>query len=221
MLSVVIPAYNEENRIGATLRKIKEELSKKDELIVVIDGTDRTKEICKKAGWVKVLSSKTRLGKGGAVKEGVKASKGDVIIICDVDYGLQPEASIKDLVKGLVDINIGSRYLSIPVKGSIKRKFISRALNLMVRLLFNINVSDTQCGFKAFRREVIKKIMPLVKTKGFAFDIEILWKAKKLSYNIKEIPVRWDYTLETKVNVVKTSLEVLRDMLRIRFGLRK
>jgi glycosyltransferase involved in cell wall biosynthesis len=217
MLSVIIPAYNEENRILSALKKVKNELAKRDEVIVVADGKDKTAKLAKTIKGIKVLEFKNRLGKGGALKEGVKVAKGNIIVFCDVDYGTQENVSINNLVKNLDDINIGSRYISTYIKGDSKRIFFSRGLNFLVRIMFGLHLTDTQCGFKAFRRDVIKKIMPLVKIKGFAYDIEVLWRAKKLGYAIKEVPIRWDYTKETKVNVLKTSIEIFKDMLKLRF----
>ena len=217
MLSIIIPAYNEENRILSTLKKVKNELAKRDEVIVVADGKDKTAKLAKTIKGIKVLEFKNRLGKGGALKEGVKVAKGNIIVFCDVDYGTQENVSINNLVKNLDDINIGSRYISTYIKGDSKRIFFSRGLNFLVRIMFGLHLTDTQCGFKAFRRDVIKKIMPLVKIKGFAYDIEVLWRAKKFGYAIKEVPIRWDYTKETKVNVLKTSIEIFKDMLKLRF----
>jgi glycosyltransferase involved in cell wall biosynthesis len=217
MLSVIIPAYNEENRITTALEKLKKELSKYDEIIVVSEGQDNTASIAKSFG-AHVLEFKNRLGKGGAVIEGIKSAKGEIIVLCDVDYGFQKNVCINDLISNIRDINIGSRYSSVKVQGSLKRKFFSRSLNLIIRILFGFNLNDTQCGFKAFRKEVLDKIIPHVKTKGFAFDIDVLWNAKKLGFKIKEMPIAWDYTEETKVNVIKTSIEIFKSIIKLRFG---
>jgi len=218
MLSIIIPAYNEENKIVLTLEKFKKEISSSDEIIVVTEGSDKTAEICRKKG-VRVLEFENRLGKGGSVKEGVKAAKGEIIVLCDADYGFQEHASLKKLLAGFEQVSTTTRYSSIKIKGNIKRKIVSRGLNLLVRILFGLNLSDTQCGFKAFKSDIIKEIMPAVKTNGFAFDIELLWLAKKKGYSIKEVPMRWDYIEETTVNVYKTSIEIFKDIIKIRFGI--
>jgi glycosyltransferase involved in cell wall biosynthesis len=217
MISVIIPAYNEASRIARTIDKLTKELSKKDEIIVVADGQDSTANIARKNSRAHVLQYDRRLGKGGALIEGIRFSHGSVIVFCDADYCCQEYVSIKILTENLSDINIGSRYSTVAVRGSLKRKLFSRLFNLAVRIFFSLNLKDTQCGFKAFRREVLEAIVPETKTKGFAFDIDLLWLAKKHGYSIKEIPVHWDYLEDSKASTVRIAFEMLREIFALRF----
>jgi len=218
MYSIIVPAYNEERRIHAALEKLSHELSVNYEIIVIAEGNDRTAEIASSFKNVTVLTFPKRLGKGGAIIEGVKVSKNPIIIFCDVDYGTQ-DVSISDLVKDLKDVNVGCRYSSIKIEGSFRRKLLSRLFNILVNLLFNLGLKDTQCGFKAFRRDVLLSVINQVKIRGFAFDVELLWRIKNKGYQIKEVPIKWDYTKETSVNIFKTSFEMLKDLIKLKFNL--
>ncbi|MCD6575923.1 MAG: glycosyltransferase [Nanoarchaeota archaeon] len=211
MISVIVPAYNEEKQIGKTIEKLLKE--KVEEIIVVVDGNDKTGEIAKKYKKVKVLTFKHRLGKGGAIKEGFKASKGDVIVFVDADYWHQ-KASIRSLAKWIpkYDIAIGSRRK----RKTIKRKILSWGFNLLTKILLGLNLRDTQCGFKAFKREALKDLLSKMKTRGYAFDVELLYLAKN-KYKIKEVPVEWE-DINTKINPVKDSLKMFLELLRIKAG---
>ena len=216
IISVIVPAYNEERRIHKTLEKLKKE--NVDEIVVVCDGKDETAEISKRFD-VKVLEFKERLGKGNAIKKGLEVVQGNVVVFTDADYGFQ-DVNISALTKriGEYDIIIGVRNLDGIKK--FHRKIVSRGLRFLTKSLLNLNFQDTQCGFKAFKKDVFEDIITNVNSGGYPFDIELLQIAKD-KYKIKEIPVDWKITEHSKVNPVLDSIDVFFNLWGIRWKQKK
>jgi len=228
-LSVIIPAYNEENRIGQTITKICGYLAQQDylsEIIVVNDGStddtfEKASEALKGMERSQVLSRLRNFGKGYSVREGVIVAKGQCILFSDSDLSTPIEELDKFLPwleKGF-DVVIGSRALpdsDIQIRQSLVRESMGKMFNVFVQMLVMKGIKDTQCGFKLFRREAVMDIFPRVKTKGFSFDVEVLLLSRKLGYRIKEIPVIWRNSPESKVKMVSGSLKMFLDLWRIR-----
>lgn len=228
-LSIIIPAYNEEQRIASTLTKILCHLSAKSyqwEIIVVDDGsTDRTSAIAKeiiKDDNLTVLKNSTNYGKGYSVRKGVLASKGDIILFSDADLSTPIEELDKMLLwieKGY-DIVIGLRALPQSIIEGHQpwyRQTMGKIFNLLVRTFILKGFKDTQCGFKCFKRGTALKVFNLQKINGFAFDVEILYIAKKVGLKIKDVPVRWVNSPESKVHIIKGPLSMLMELFKIRF----
>lgn len=228
-LSIVIPAYNEEKRIGASLEKILGYLKTKlfaSEIIVVDDGSrDRTAEVAAAALEGRVPFRIVRLdvnqGKGGAVKAGVLASAGQAILFTDADLS----TPIDELDKFLprldegYDVVIGSRALpgcDIRVRQAAPREALGKLFNRLVRLSVMKGCPDTQCGFKAFRRAAAMDLFSRLQTKGFSFDVELLVLARKAGYRIAEVPVVWCNSRPSRVRLVRGSWQMLKEILRIR-----
>lgn len=230
-LSIIIPAYNEEKRIGKTLDEIAEYISKidlKTEIIVVNDGSrDRTSEVVKKnfqkysKTAVSLIDLEYNQGKGKAIKSGVLASRGKLVLFSDAD-GSTP---IKELERLLKDTNTGSDVvIASRAKPSEEtkletvwyRKYLGRCFNLAVNLLILPGFYDTQCGFKLFTAKAAQNLFFMQTINGFAFDLEILYLAKKLKYKISEVPVNWYNVPGSKVNLVSDSLKMLKDVFYIR-----
>jgi len=200
-ISIVIPAYNEENRIKTVLSKYSNHFQDY-EIIVVCDGIDNTLNIVKEASEryteIRLLNFKKRLGKGGAIIEGFKAAKGDRIGFVDADESVEPD-DVKRMFDALsdADVVIASRrlkYSKILVKPSLKRRFASKMFNILVRMIFRLPFKDTQCGAKVFRKEAIKDILDELKTNEFEFDAELLWRLKKKGYKVVEFPITWKHS---------------------------
>jgi len=193
------------------------------ELIIIDDGSiDKTREIVKNLiknnKKIKINNKRENHGKGYSVKEGVFLSKLDWILFLDADMS----TSVKELnnffnfLQGY-DILIGSRYLDKSrVEMGIKRKIIGRGFAIINNFILGLRIKDTQCGFKLFRKNVAKKLFKLQKINGFAFDVEILYLAKKFNYKIKEIPVNWIENHDGGVYVIKDSFKMLFDLFRTR-----
>lgn len=213
MISVIIPAYNEEKRIGKTLTKILRE--KVGEVIVVFDGKDNTPKIVKKFEKVKLLQFNRRLGKGKAIKRGFNSSKGNIVVFADADYGWQ-KTKIKKLTKwiGKYDIAIASRDRKSEKK--ISRKIASYGFNFLVKIILGLRLNDTQCGFKAFKRDVLADLFKRTKTNGYAFDAEMLYLAKN-RYSIKEVPVKWNFEKNSKISILRDGIKMFVELLKIRW----
>jgi len=216
--SLVIPTYNEEKRVLPVLQNFTSFLNKKSrhhEIIVVNDGTDGTARIVrnflKKNKGVILSNFKERLGKGGAIIEGFKKAKYPYVGYVDCDLSVKPE-EFYELITAL-DIYscvIGSRTIKALVKKPWYRNILSRLFNLYVNLLFRLGIKDTQCGAKVFRKKIIDDILPEMKTRGFEFDAELLWRIKKEGYEIKEQPISFEHMPNSKFEIKKAPYMALR-----------
>jgi dolichyl-phosphate beta-glucosyltransferase len=228
-LSVVVPAYNEEDRIGPCLAAIASYLGSKpfsSEVIVVDDGSeDRTADIVRESlpsiPHGRVLSRGENAGKGYSVREGVLASSGGLILFTDADLST-PITELDKFLPRLErgdDVVIGSRALPdsvIEVRQSRPRETMGKAFNLLVRMLVLRGLRDTQCGFKAFRRAAAMDLFSRLRTTGFAFDVEILMLARRLDYRVVEVPVVWRNSPSSRVRLVRSSWRMLKELLKIR-----
>src|SRR3989344_2147543 len=233
-LAIIIPAYNEEKRIGKTLEgytnyfeKVRKKEKLQYELIVVINNTqDKTLQVVKKA-----IKKNKRIrylnlvlgGKGYATIQGFKeALKGNSALISFVDADMaSPPEALHRLIKELnaYDGTIASRYLlgaQINPPQPLSRIFISRVFNFIVRSLFFLPYRDTQCGAKLFRRKAIEQLLPHLTISQWAFDIELLYWAKKLHLNIKEIPTLWGDKEESHIDIKKSSSQMLFAVTQLR-----
>lgn len=228
-LSIIIPAYNEEKRIAPALKKMLDYLFSKGyqwEVILVDDGsTDRTTDVAREVIKDKrliVIRNIINQGKGYSVKRGVLASNGEVILFLDADISTPIEELDKMLPwidKGY-DIIIGSRAVPdslIEIPQPWYRQTMGKIFNYIVRAFILKVFKDTQCGFKCFKKEAAMKIFSLQRLAGFAFDVEILLIARRFGFKIKEIPVRWINSPESKVRLVKGSLSMLWELFNIRY----
>ena len=230
-LSIVIPAYNEENRIKNTLIIIKDFLEShaiKAEIIVVSDGSsDGTVAVVRKLKdkipQLKVIANKQNRGKGFAVKTGVKASQGEYILFTDADNStpIEEYLELKKRTRGN-DIVIGSRWLrhsKVKRKQSQLRIFIGRFGNGIIRMFLIDGIADTQCGFKLFSHEAAKQVFSRQKVNGFGFDVELLVIAKSLHYRIAEVPVSWFNSVESRFRPVRDALRTFLDLIYIKLNL--
>jgi glycosyltransferase involved in cell wall biosynthesis len=229
LFSIVIPAYREEPRLGASLDALIEALDGSGaELIVVDDGSDdRTADIAARAlaefpdG--SVLRLPRNLGKGAAVRSGVLAATGQAIVYMDADLasnltGLEPLLAALDGA----DVAVGSRTVNgSSVTGSTSsRAVMARCFNGMARMVMRLPIRDTQCGFKAFRREAAERIFGLAVTNRFAFDVEVLRLAKLLDMTIVEVPVEWRAIEGSSVRLVDPP-QMVFDLARIALRCRR
>jgi dolichyl-phosphate beta-glucosyltransferase len=232
-LSVIIPAYNEENHIAETLMDVSKYLQKQDyvsEIIVVDDGSkDKTAEIAKKMEGVihflRVIENKKNQGKGAVVKQGMLGAQGQYCIYVDADNAISINQieNFWPYIKEGYEVVIGS----IEVPGAVKeekyvfyRKILGKFSKYLIRALTIWSIHDTQRAFKLFSQEATKKIFPRQTIMRWGFDIEILVIAKKLGYKIKELPVRWINPAGGRVNFL-SYLRTLRELLQIKFNLIK
>ena len=205
LLSVIVPAYQQEKTITKDLRRIQAVLSKLRydyEIICVVDGEiDKTREQAEEAisEKIKVVGYKQNNGKGYAVRYGMTRSRGDYVLFIDAGMEIDPNG-ISMLLEHLewynADIIVGSKlHPASKVKYSLSRRILSFGYRLLVRFFTGLRVSDTQAGIKIFRREVLGDVLPRLMVKRFAFDLEMLSVARRLGYKrIYEAPIELDYT---------------------------
>lgn len=225
-ISIIIPAFNEEERIESSLDKAYKYLEKQDysfEIILADDGSsDSTvKTVRDYDDNIKIVELGRNIGKGAAVREGMLAASGDIRVFTDADFSTpiyEVEKIIYSIKNGF-DVVIGSRakdYTMIKEHQPAYRELMGKTFNKLVRFFVIDGISDTQCGFKGFTAEAAEKIFSNAKINGFSFDVEILYLAKKEKLLIDEIPVEWYNDERSKVNPVTDSLKMLWEILRIK-----
>lgn len=231
-LSVIIPAYNEAVRLGNTLRAVVDYLRQNApdaEVIVVDDGSaDDTAQLARQAfadaGSLRtsVISYKSNLGKGRAVRLGLLAARGNVTLFSDADLSTpitEAPKLVEPITSGEYDVTFGSRALDrelIGVHQSWRREQGGRVFNLVVRLATGMPFWDTQCGFKAFRMSICRPLIEAATIDRFGFDVELLYLAFRAGLRLKEIPVRWDHNEGSKITLFTDSFKMVNEVGLIR-----
>jgi len=232
-LSIVIPAYNEAQRIGKTLLETfsyLDSLNFKSEVLVVDDGsTDgtagRVKELTKLAnGRLRLIQTPGNRGKGYSIRNGMLQAQGEIILFYDADMSVpttEIEKVIRPIIEGQFDVVFGSRYLTNDLAGepqSKLRRAISRVGNFVMRQVTGLHYRDMQCGFKAFRNSVAKSVFRDQLIDGFGFDCEVLYLAAKRGWRLLEKPVICNHVAGSKINIMTTPVKVLLEVLTIRWN---
>jgi len=224
-LSVIIPAYNEENRLPGTLEQVFHFLEKQpftSEVIIVENGSsDKTLEVAQKFAEAhknfRVMRSER--GKGAAVQRGMLEAQGEYLFMCDADLSMPVEEMSKFIPPVLqgFDIVIGSRE----AKGAVRyneppyRHLGGRGINFIIQLLILPGLNDTQCGFKCFRADIAKDIFQKQTLHGWSFDIELLHIARRRGYRVQEIPIHWYHFADSKVSALRDAARMIQDIFRI------
>jgi len=231
MVSIVVPAFNEAERIGVSLRKIDQFMRGSAlpwELIVVDDGsTDETSAIINRSAieGLRFIQNDGNHGKGYTVRQGVLAATGTWVLFTDADLSAPIDELSKLLDVALnegADIVIGSRAVDrryIEKHQSRFRELGGIAFNLMVQSFLGLRLHDTQCGFKLFHRQRSRRIFEKLTTKGFGFDPEVLFLAKRYGLRIREVPVRWSHSEGSKVRFLRHATVMFMDLIRIRWNM--
>lgn len=224
-ISVIIPAFNEEKRIGDFLKKLTKFLGHRDynsEIIIVDDGSeDRTVEVVKSIeSNARIVRHKTNKGKGEAIKTGIKNAGLNNVLFMDAD-GSAPPSQIDKILPPLegYDIVVGSRRLeNSEIIGSrmSRRKVSSLFFNNLTRFLFRLNFSDFLCGFKALRKGTSRDIFGRIGCSGWAFDVEFFILAQVLGYSVKEVPIKWITKKQSKLSLHEAVPEILKDLFVLR-----
>jgi len=234
-ITVVIPAYNEQGRIAQTLFEIKDYLSQQNyesDIVIIDDGSsDLTAEVIRvvdiygselkdqRAG--AIVQNVENAGKGYSIAKGLLVATGDIVIFTDADLST-PIQELPKLINKICegfDVVIGSRNLpdsNIENRPAIRR-IMSRTFNTLVKALGLTYVSDSQCGFKAYRREAARDIAQHQRTFGFCFDVEHIYTAEKLGYKVAEVPVTWKHDEGSTLSLLSDSLKMFLDLLKIRW----
>ena len=228
-LEVVIPAYNEQDRIGRTLDRVKEYYGGQCyswHCTIVSDGsTDNTQEIvssfCEKNPHFQLEHYDQNRGKGFAVRLGMLNANAHRVLFCDADLAT-PQEETEKLLKAIdegYDVAIGSRPLKeskLEVHQPWWREHLGRVFNKVVQTMATKGIDDTQCGFKMFTSKSAKDVFSRCKFDGFSFDFEALMIARDLNYKIAEIPIRWSHQEGSKVSIMRDGPRMLRDLVKLR-----
>jgi glycosyltransferase involved in cell wall biosynthesis len=227
--SIILPAYNEEIRIAATLDKILSHVKERGwdaEVLVVNDGsTDDTRNVVRGYAanypMLRLIDNPGNRGKGYSVRNGMLRARGDLLLFSDADLSSPIEEADKlfaAIEKG-ADIAIGSRWLKPELQAQrqpIGRQVLGRIFNLALRIILGLNFKDTQCGFKVFSRRAAQAIFPLQQIERWGFDPEVLYLAKRFGFSIQEVPVIWSHREGTRINPWRDGLRMFAEVLRIR-----
>lgn len=229
-LSVVIPAYNEESRIASTLAEAKDFLSaygRPYEIIVVDDGSKdngyaAAKKLAAGDRGIIVLKNGRNMGKGAAVKRGVMEAAGEYILFMDADSSTsinEAQGMLEFLIREpAYDFVIASRHVpgsKIAKEEPLLRVLLGRAYHFIVSAMFLGGISDYNCGFKLYRRDIAKKLFNLMSCADYTFDVELLYIARKLGYRHKEMPVTWQHNPDSKIRPFLDGIKSLASLMKI------
>jgi dolichyl-phosphate beta-glucosyltransferase len=229
-LSVVIPAYNEVQRLPRTIEHIERYLDGRGvnyELILVDDGSaDGTRQVMDEAAArnprVRLEALPSNRGKGRALAAGVAVARGDEVLVTDADLSTPIEEleKLEAALKAGAGVAIGSRSVKgsrIEIQQPIYRVLMGKAFNLIVQIALLPGIWDTQCGFKLFRADVAQPVFAALTTDGFGYDPEVLFLAKRRGVRIAEVPVVWRNSAPTKVMAIRSSFDMFKHVVRVRF----
>ena len=227
LLSIIIPAYDEEERLPSTIQKILDFIDRQDfdvELLVIDNGSrDRTAAIVREAAREHsnvFLYQEATAGKGLAVRRGMLQAIGEFRFICDADLSMPIDEVLKFLPPRLenIDIAIGSREAPGAVRHDepLYRHWVGRAFNALVGLIAVRGFKDTQCGFKCFRAAVADDLFGVQQLDGWTFDVEVWFIALKRGYSVVEVPINWYFFPSSRIRVFRDSINMFLDLFRIR-----
>ncbi|MGD0506336.1 MAG: dolichyl-phosphate beta-glucosyltransferase [Terriglobales bacterium] len=227
--SFVIPAYNESSRIRPTLDALLRHAHEQNwdaEILVVNDGSrDDTAQIVREYGklhpQILLVENPGNRGKGYSVRNGMLHARGDICLFTDADLSSPVTEAQKlfDAIGRGADIAIGSRWLRVELQTErqpLYRQVFGRIFNLVLRVILGLRFADTQCGFKAFRRDAAQRIFPLQKIERWGFDPEILFLARRAGLRVEEVPVLWAHSEGTRLHPFRDGLRMFVEVLRIR-----
>ena len=229
--SIVIPAYNEKARIGATLTEVVRCVGEKGwraEVIVVDDGsTDQTASIVKAVAeehpYIRLLANGQNRGKGYSVRNGMLHAQGDIVLFTDADLSspIQEAERLFAAIRSGADVAIGSRWLERSrqtIQQPLYRRFFGRCFNLVTRMIMRLPFADTQCGFKAFTHHAAQMVFQLQKIERWGFDPEILFIALKRRLVVQEVPVTWGHDERSRISYLRDGMQMLKELLYVRWN---
>ncbi len=229
--SIVIPAYNESDRLQNSLQKIVAFLDEQKwsaEVLVVNDGSrDNTAEIIRQFAaqypFIRLIENPGNRGKGYSVRNGMLQANGDIVLFTDADLSAPITEAPKlfaEIAKG-ADVAFGSRWLVAKMqteRQSILRQIAGRMYNVVMRLMLGLKYKDTQCGFKAFNRRAVETIFTRQRVERWGFDVELLFLARKFKLKVVEIPVAWAHDDRSKINPLVDGVKMFAEMVSIRWN---
>lgn len=229
--SIVIPAFNEDRRLGSTLEQITAFIAQQHwcaEVIVVNDGsTDKTAELtrdfARRHPIIRLIENPGNRGKGFAVRNGMLNAHGDVLLFTDADLSapITEAPRLLAAIEAGADVAFGSRWLDPSLqthRQTLLRQILGRGYNILMRLILGLNFTDTQCGFKAFTSRAARLIFPVQRVERWGFDPELLFLARRYGLTAKEVPVRWGHDRGTRLHPFADGFQMFVEMLSIRWS---
>lgn len=229
--SIIIPAYNESARIRPTLDEILRYTAEQNwdtEILVVDDGSrDDTaaviREYAAKHPRVQLIQNPGNRGKGFSVRNGMLHAQGEICLFTDADLSspIAEAQNLFDAIESGADVAFGSRWLRAELQTErqpLYRQLLGRIFNLTLRLFLGLRYADTQCGFKAFRRDAAQRIFPLQKIERWGFDPELLFLARRMEFTVVEVPVQWAHSEGTRLHPFRDGMRMFVDVLHIRWN---
>jgi dolichyl-phosphate beta-glucosyltransferase len=228
--SIVIPAYNESQRIGESLERVLAYIAREHwmaEVIVVNDGSrddtaEMVRRIARQNPAVRLVENPGNRGKGYSVRHGMTEARGDVLLFTDADLSSPIEEADKlfAAIAAGADVAIGSRWLQAELQSErqpLYRQLFGRIFNLLLRIALGLQYKDTQCGFKAFSRRAAQAVFSRQRIERWAFDPELLFLAHKFGMVVREVPVRWAHDERSKIHPLKDGFKMFTEILRVRW----
>jgi glycosyltransferase involved in cell wall biosynthesis len=229
--SIVIPAYNEAQRISASLDKILAYVAQQRwdaEVLVVNDGSrddtaDIVRNYAKNHSLVRLIENPGNRGKGYSVRNGMRQAQGDLLLFSDADLSspIYEAEKLFDAIRNGADMAIGSRWLQRELQTErqpIYRQLFGRIFNFLLRMALGVKFKDTQCGFKAFNRKAAETLFARQRVERWAFDPELIYLADKFGYKVVEVPVEWAHDDRSKINPVVDGFKMFVEILKIRWS---
>jgi len=229
--SIIIPAYNEGARLGATLDRVLNHITERRwdaEVIVVNDGSrdntpDLVRECVRKNPEVRLIENPGNRGKGFSVRNGMLNANGEILLFTDADLSSPIEEASKlfAAIQAGVDVAIGSRWVQPDLqtqRQSLQRQFYGRIFNFALRILLGLQFKDTQCGFKAFTRSAALTVFPRQTIERWGFDAELLYIAQRRGLKVEEIPVVWSHSEGTRISPLRDGIRMFTEVLEIRWN---
>lgn len=229
--SFIVPAYNESSRIRPTLDEMLRYTAEQNwdaEILVVDDGSrddtpDVIREYARAHSQIRLLQNPGNRGKGYSVRNGMLHAHGDICLFTDADLSspISEAPKLFEAIRGGADVAIGSRWLRAELQTErqpLYRQAFGRIFNLVLRVFLGLRFMDTQCGFKAFRREAAQRIFPLQKIERWGFDPEILYIARRMGLQVAEVPVLWAHSEGTRLHPFRDGIRMFVDVLHIRWN---
>ena len=229
--SVIIPAYNESRRIVTTLNQVLSFIASNGwdaELIIVNDGSrDDTPEIVQQYAqrnpMMRIIENPGNRGKGYSVRNGMLNARGKILLFSDADLSAPIEEATKllDAIAEGADVAMGSRWLKPELqrqRQSLHRQFLGRVFNVLLRVVLGLNFADTQCGFKAFKRDAALAVFRLQRIERWGFDPEIIYLAQQRGFKVVEVPVQWSHDDKTTIHPLRDGLRMFFDVLKVRWN---
>jgi dolichol-phosphate mannosyltransferase len=231
--SIVIPAYNEESRLSRTVEDYAGFVASvyepgEAEILIIVNGSvDRTGEIARELearfACVRAWETPARQGKGGAVMKGLDMAEGEIVSFADADNAttVVELKKLLDTVASGVDAALGSRWLPESeqvIPQPLARRIASRVFNLIVRLLFQFSFKDTQCGAKAFTKAAFLDVRDEVRSTGWAFDVDLIWRLCRRGYRVVEVPIVWSDASQSRLRMHKDAPSMLVELIKLRIN---